>query len=171
VTSKDNKVGAPIAVEPCASIVLHSKCLGAVVRQGSIIRIDHDDQRCRRRQVAGEPAGRIATGVGGIWLVNRGASSPGSIDTNEPWRGHIAGGASSIVLATALWVTSGIGNRLTRVNPQNNEVIEAIGVGRSPGGWRPQTAVDAQPGRRLGVAPESTNKVVARSRSMQRRRR
>ncbi|HEX8027419.1 MAG TPA: hypothetical protein VF491_03110, partial [Vicinamibacterales bacterium] len=41
--------------------------------------------------------------------------------------------ASAIVFANdALWVTSG-GNRLTRVNPNNNEVIESIDVGPKAG--------------------------------------
>ena len=46
---------------------------------------------------------------------------------------HVPGGAAAVLFhGDALWVTSGIGKKLTRINPNNNEIVEAIDVGPEP---------------------------------------
>jgi len=56
-------------------------------------------------------------------------------DTNAPVaESYVAGGARAVVAGEgALWITSEEGDRLTRVNPHNNEVVETIAVGPKPG--------------------------------------
>ena len=102
--------------------------------------------------------GRIAAGIGSIWVVTdrKGIVTRIDPDTNQPVAEiSIAGGAAAVLFHDdALWVTSGSGKKLTRVNPHNHEIVEAIDVGPKArqlavGGRR---RLDAQPGRRVGHA-------------------
>ena len=80
--------------------------------------------------------GRIAAGIGSIWVVTdrKGVVTRIDPDTNQPVAEiHVAGGAAAVLFhGDALWVTSGGGKKLTRVNPHNNEIVETIDVGPKP---------------------------------------
>ena len=70
----------------------------------------------------------------GIWLVLSPFIFRGTEAVGEWSAIHVAAGAASAVLANdALWVTSGGGKHLTRINPHNNEIVETIEVGPNPG--------------------------------------
>ena len=163
VEAKDNRISAPIAVgaTPCASLAVAFTSVWVPSCGDRIIaRITPSDLKVSAKAAiaVADPDGRIAAGVGSIWVITdrKGIVSRLDPDTNAAVAEiHVAGGAASVVFASdALWVTSGGRNHLTRINPHNNEIVETIEVGPNPGtgGRRRRGGVDAQPGQWLGDA-------------------
>ncbi len=141
VDAKDNSVGAPIAVgtQPCASLVVAfasvwvPRCGG-----GSIARVDVKTMQvdATLKIAVADGDGRIATGVGSVWVITdrKGVLSRIDPDTNKSVAEvYVAGGATAVAFGEdALWITSDNG-KLTRINPHNNEIVEVIAVGPKPG--------------------------------------
>ena len=141
VGAKDNKVSAPISIgtTSCASLVYAFTSVWAPsCTERALVRINPADLKGAAKAdvgVAGED-GRIAAGVGSIWVITdrKGVLTRIDPDTNQPVAEiHVPGGAAAVLIhGDALWVTSGTGKKLTRVNPNNNEIVEAIDVGPEP---------------------------------------
>ena len=141
VEAKGNKVGTavPVGANACASLVVAFTSMWAPsCGERAIARISPADSKVTAK-VAIEAAtadGRIAAGVGSIWVVTdrKGVVTRIDPDTNLPVAEiNIAGGAAAVLFHDdALWVTSGSGRRLTRVNPHNHEIVEIIEVGPKP---------------------------------------
>ncbi|MGE0812340.1 MAG: hypothetical protein AB7O28_00535 [Vicinamibacterales bacterium] len=86
---------------------------------------------------AADPGGRIAAGVGSLWVAS---DRRGVVSRVDPEGGavvaevRVAGEPSSIVAADdALWITSAAGDALTHVNAHTNAVVETVKVGPRPG--------------------------------------
>jgi streptogramin lyase len=142
VEAKGHRIGAPIAVgaTPCASLAVAFTSVWVPACGDRIIaRITPSDSKLSAKAAiaVADPDGRIATGVGSIWVVTdrKGIVSRIDPDTNAAVAEiHVAAGAASAVFAgDALWVTSGGGKHLTRINPHTNEIVETIEVGANPG--------------------------------------
>jgi virginiamycin B lyase len=141
IEAKDNRISAPIAVgaTPCASLaVAFASVWVPACGDRTIARIAPSDLKvfAKAAIAVADPDGRIAAGVGSIWVVTdrNGIVSRLDPDTNAAVAEiHVAGGAASVVFASdALWVTSGGRNHLTRINPHNNQIVETIEVGPNP---------------------------------------
>lgn len=158
VDAKDNSVGSPVAVgaQPCASLaVAFDSVWVPVCGSGAVARADVKTMKVATtlKIAVADGDGRIATGVGSVWVITdrKGVLSRIDPDTNTAVAEiYVAGGASSVVFSDdALWVTSEDGNpstplgaspsttlrkrRLTRINPHNNEIVEVVEVGPKPG--------------------------------------
>lgn len=141
VGAKDNKMSAPISIggKPCASLVsAFTSVWVPSCGDRTVVRINPADLKVTAKagvEVA-DGDGRIATGIGSIWVVSdrKGVLTRIDPDNNQPVAEiHVPGGAAAVLFhGDALWVTSGIGKKLTRVNPNNNEIVEAIDVGPEP---------------------------------------
>ena len=141
VGAKDNKVSAPVSIggKPCGSLASAFKSVWAPsCGDRSVIRINPADLKVTGKtevEVA-DADGRIAAGIGSIWVVTdrKGVVTRIDPDTNQPVAEiHVAGGAAAVLFhGGALWVTSGAGKKLTRINPNNNEIVEIIDVGPDP---------------------------------------
>lgn len=142
VGAKDNKVSAPVQIAgmPCGSLVaaFSSIWVPSCAEERSLVRIHATDLKATAKVDLGvaDGDGRIASGVGSIWLVTdrKGILTRLDPDTNKPIAEiHVDGGASAVLFhGDALWVTSGAGRKLTRINPHNHEVVEIIDVGPQP---------------------------------------
>ena len=142
IEAKGNRISAPIAVgaTPCASLAVAFTSVWVPACGDRIIaRITPSDLKVSAKAgiAVADPDGRIAAGVGSIWVVTdrKGIVSRLDPDTNAAVAEiHVAGGAASVVFASdALWVTSGGRNHLTRINAHNNQIVEIIEVGPNPG--------------------------------------
>lgn len=142
VEAKGNLVGAPITVgaAPCASLVVAFTSVWVPLCGDRIIaRITPSDSKVSAKAViaVADPDGRIAAGVGSIWVITdrKGIVARLDPDTNAAVAEiHVAAGAASMAFASdALWVTSGGRNHVTRINPHNNQIVETIEVGPNPG--------------------------------------
>lgn len=144
VDAKDNKPGQPIAVgaQPCASLVVAFDSVWVpLCGDSSIVRADVKTLKVAAtlKMAVANGDGRIATAVGSVWAITdrKGVLSRIDPDTNIPVAEiYVSGGATAVVFgADALWITSEDGKAgwLTRVNPHNNEIVEAIEVGQKPG--------------------------------------
>lgn len=142
VEAKDHRMSVPITIgaTPCASLAVAFTTVWAPsCGDRHITRITPSDLKpsAKVAVAVADPEGRIAAGVGSIWVVTdrKGIVSRLDPDTNATVAEiHVAAGAASAVLAgDALWVTSGSGKHLTRINPHNNEIVETIEVGPNPG--------------------------------------
>ncbi len=142
VDAKDNRIGAPIAVgaKPCASLVAAFTSVWAASCGDRVIaRITPSELKVSAKAAiaVADPDGRIAAGVGSIWVITdrKGVVARLDPDTNAAVAEiYVAGGAASVIFASdALWVTSGARNHLTRINPHNNQIVETIEVGPNPG--------------------------------------
>jgi virginiamycin B lyase len=141
VDAKGNKVGTavPVGANACASLVVAFTSVWAPsCGDRSVARINPADSKVTAKadvEVA-NPDGRIASGIGSIWVVTdrKGVVTRIDPETNQPVAEiHVAGGAAAVLFhGDALWVTSGAGKTLTRVNPHNNEIVETIDVGPEP---------------------------------------
>jgi virginiamycin B lyase len=141
VDAKGNKVNPaiPVGANPCASLVVAFTSVWAPsCGDRAIARINPADSKVTAKAVveAATADGRIAAGVGSIWVVTdrKGVVSRLDPDTNLPVAEiNIAGGAAAVLFhGDALWVTSGEGKTLTRVNPHNHAIVEIIQVGPKP---------------------------------------
>jgi virginiamycin B lyase len=141
VEAKGNKVGTavPVGAQACASLVVAFTSVWAPsCGDRTVVRINPADLKVTAKagvEVA-DPDGRIASGIGSIWVVTdrKGVVTRIDPDTNQPVAEiHVAGGAAAVLFhGDALWVTSGAGKTLTRINPHNNEIVETIAVGPEP---------------------------------------
>ena len=141
IDAKDNKVGTPVSVggQPCASLVsAFTSVWVPSCGARAVSRINPADSKVTAKadiEVA-NAEGRIAAGVGSIWVVSdrKGVVTRLDPDSNQPVAEIIiAGGAAAVLFHDdALWVTGGAGKKLTRVNPHNNEIVETIDVGPAP---------------------------------------
>lgn len=140
VGAKDNKLSAPVSIgKPCASLVsAFTSVWVPSCGDRTVVRINPADLKVSAKagvEVA-DGDGRIATGLGSIWVVTdrKGVLTRIDPDTNQPVAEiHVAGGAAAVLFhSDALWVTSGAGKKLTRINPNNNEIVEAVDVGPEP---------------------------------------
>lgn len=84
-----------------------------------------------------DPAGRLAAGVGSVWVAS---GKTGIVSRIDPDSGQVvaelrvAGEPSSIVFAEdALWITSAAGDVLTHVDAHTNTVEDTVKVGPRPG--------------------------------------
>ena len=143
IDAKSNAPGAPVAVggPPCASLAW---AFGSVW----VPRCEAPPQLARFDAAKGTPgaavalgpseaAGRIAAGVGSVWVASdaRGVVSRIDPDTNAVVAEiHVAPRPSSLLLdGDALWVTSADGDVLTRISPHSTEVGETVKLGTRPG--------------------------------------
>ena len=183
-----------VGAQPCASLVVAFDSVWVpLCGAGTVARVDAKAPKVTATlttKVAGSD-GRIATGVGSIWAITdrKGVLSRIDPDTNTAVAEiYVAGGATAVVFGNeALWITSACesggpprvgadgagnpfvgvacsGNRLTRVNPHTNEIVETIEVGPKPGrlavGEGGVWTLNRGNGTVTRVDPE-TNKVVA----------
>jgi len=141
VDARDNRVSAPIQVgaRPCASLVAAFTSVWVPACGDRVVaRINPVDSKVTGKAdiEVGDAAGRIASGIGSIWVVTDRKGVVTRLDpaTNQPVAEiHIPGGAAAVLFhGNALWVTSGAGKTLTRVNPNNNEIEKIIDVGPQP---------------------------------------
>ena len=195
VDAKDNTAGAPIVigVQPCASLAVAFDSIWVpMCGDRSLVRVEAKAPRVAATLATpvANGDGRIATGVGSIWVVTDRKGIVSRIDpaTNAPVAEiHVAAGATAVAFGeAALWITStcegggtpvsGGGNPfsgvacnvLTRVNPHTNEVVEEIAVGPKPGRltvgeggvWTLNRGIGGQGSTVTRVDP-ATNKVVA----------
>lgn len=138
IDAKDNKAGTPLlaGASLCGSLVASFSSIWVPsCGDRTVIRVNAADRKITAKvdiEVA-DAAGRIAAGIGSIWVVSdrKGIVTRIDPDTNQPVAEiNIAGGAAAVLFHdNALWVTSGSGKKLTRVNPNNNEIVETIDVG------------------------------------------
>ena len=141
IDAKANKVGTSVTVggQPCASLVsAFTSVWVPSCGARAVARVNPVDSTVSARadiEVA-NAEGRIAAGIGSIWVVSdrKGVVTRIDPDTNQAVAEIIiAGGAAAVLFHDgALWVTSGSGKKLTRVNPHNNEIVETIEVGPTP---------------------------------------
>jgi YVTN family beta-propeller protein len=173
IQAKDNAAETPIVVgaQPCASLIVAFDtvwiplCGDRVIARPSV---KDKAPPAKVRMAVADADGRIATGVGSVWIVSdrKGVLSRIDPDTNQSVAEiYLSGGASSIAFGEdALWATSEDGNLLTRVNPHNNEIVERIVVGPKPGrlaiGEGAVWTLNRGDGSVTRVDPK-TNKVVA----------
>jgi streptogramin lyase len=143
VDGKTNAVGTPVAVggTPCATL---ASAFGSVwvPRCGASARLTRVDPAKGAVTATldigpADPAGRIATGVGSVWVASdaRGVVSRIDPDTNAVV-GEVFLAAQPAALwleGDTLWVTSATGDGLTRVNPHSAEVGDTVKVGARPG--------------------------------------
>jgi streptogramin lyase len=138
IDAKDNKAGAPVSIgaSPCGSLVAAFSSVWAPSCGDRVVsRVSTADRKVTAKADIGvaDPSGRIAAGIGSLWVVTdrKGIVTRIDPDTNQAVAEiNIAGGAAAVLFHdNALWVTSGSGKKLTRVNPHNNEIVEAIDVG------------------------------------------
>jgi streptogramin lyase len=141
VGAKDNKVSAPVSIggKPCASLASAFASVWAPsCGDRTLVRINPADLKVTGKAVVeiSEADGRIASGIGSIWVVTdrKGVVTRIDPDTNQPVAEiHVTGGAAAVLFhGDALWVTSGAGKKLTRIDPNNNEIVESIDVGPEP---------------------------------------
>ena len=138
IDAKDNKAATPLPVGAslCGSLVAaFSSIWVPSCGDRSVVRVNPADRKVTARadiEVA-DAAGRIAAGIGSIWVVTdpKGIVTRIDPDTNQAVAEiSVAGGAAAVLFHdNALWVTSGSGKKLTRVNPHNHEIVETIDVG------------------------------------------
>ena len=142
IAAKDNSISAPIAVgaAPCASLaVAFTSVWVPSCGDRFIARITPADLKVSAKVAiaVADPDGRIAAGVGSIWVVTdrKGLVARLDPDTNTAVAEvYVPAGAASVIFAgDALWVTSGARNQLTRISPHNNQIVETIEVGPNPG--------------------------------------
>ena len=151
VGAKDNKLSPPVSIggKPCGSLVSAFTSVWAPsCGDRTVIRINPADLKVTGKadvEVA-DADGRIASGIGSIWVVTDRKGVVTRIargrylyqrregSTNQPVAEiHVLGGAAAVLFhGDALWVTSGSGKTLTRINPNNNEIVELIDVGPEP---------------------------------------
>ncbi len=141
VGAKDNKVSPSVSIggKPCGSLVSAFTSVWAPsCGDRTVVRINPADLKVTGKadvEVA-DADGRIASGLGSIWVVTdrKGIVTRIDPDTNQPVAViHVLGGAAAVLFhGDALWVTSGSGKTLTRINPNNNEIVELIDVGPEP---------------------------------------
>jgi virginiamycin B lyase len=138
IDAKDNKASAPVPVGAslCGSLVsAFSSVWVPSCGDRTVSRVNPADRKVTAKADIGvaDAAGRIAAGIGSIWVVTdrKGIVTRIDPETNQPVAEiNIAGGAAAVLFHDdALWVTSGSGKKLTRVNPHNNAIVEAIDVG------------------------------------------
>jgi virginiamycin B lyase len=141
IDAKGNKVGTaiPVGANPCASLVVAFTSVWAPsCGDRAMARINPTDSKVTAKAAIGPATadGRIAAGVGSIWVVTdrKGVVTRLDPDTNLPVAEiNIADGAAALLIhEDALWVTSGSGKKLTRVNPHNHDIVEIIDVGPKP---------------------------------------
>lgn len=141
IDAKDNRISRPIAVgaSPCASLVAAFTSVWAPSCGDRVIaRIAPAELSvpAKAAVAVADPDGRIASGIGSIWVVTdrKGVVARIDPDTNTAVAEiYVASGAAAVLFASeALWVTSGGGRHLTRINPHNNEIVETIEVGPNP---------------------------------------
>ena len=141
VDAKGNKVGGavPVGADACASLVVAFASVWAPsCGDHAIARVSPVDAKVTAKAAVGAAAadGRIASGVGSIWVVTdrKGVVTRIDPDTNLPVAEiNVAGGAAAVLFHDdALWVTSGGGSKLTRVNAYSHEIVESIEVGPKP---------------------------------------
>jgi virginiamycin B lyase len=173
VEAKDNTVGPPITVgrQPCASLVVAFESVWVpLCDEHAVARVDIKERKVSatlKTNVASAD-GRIATGVGSLWILSdrKGVLSRIDPEINAPVAEiYVAGGATAVAASEdALWITSENGNRLTRVSPHSHETIETIEVGPKPGrlavGEGGVWTLNRGDGSVTRVDP-ATNKVVA----------
>ncbi len=107
VEAKDNRISAPIAVgaTPCASLVVAFTSVWVPSCGDRIIaRITPSDLKVSAKAAieVADPDGRIAAGVGSIWVITdrKGVVTRLDPDTNAAVAEiHVAGGAASVVFA------------------------------------------------------------------------
>lgn len=141
IDAKTNVAAAPLAVgkEPCASLVVAFDSLWVpLCGDRTIARVDTTAGAVTASVPVAIAAadGRIATGVGSIWIVTdrKGSVARVDPDTNRTVAEvYVPRGAGAIEAGKdALWITSEEAGRLTRVSPHTNEVIAEIAVGPKP---------------------------------------
>jgi streptogramin lyase len=142
VGAAGNDVAAPVLVgqRPCASLAAVAGHVWVpLCAHHRIARIDEKTSGVGtpvELDVA-DAAGRIAAGVGSLWVASSGR---GIVSRVDPDSGQVvaeirvAADPSSIVFADdALWITSAAGDLLTHVNAHTNQVVETVKVGPRPG--------------------------------------
>jgi virginiamycin B lyase len=143
VDARTSAAGTPIPVggSPCASLALDFGSLwvplcGATPR---LARVDpaKGTVTATLEVGPGDAGGRIATGVGSVWVPSDAAGVLSRIDPDTNGvvaEIYVAGRPSSAVLdGDALWVTSAAGDVLAKVSPHSTEVGETLKVGGRPG--------------------------------------
>jgi virginiamycin B lyase len=141
IDAKDNRMHPGVAVgsNPCASVVAAFTSVWVPSCGDRVItRISPADLKVTATAAAAVavPEGRVAAGVGSIWVVTdrRGGLTRIDPDTNAAVAEiYVPRGAAAVVFAgDALWIASGDGKHVTRVKPHNNEIAETLEVGPSP---------------------------------------
>jgi virginiamycin B lyase len=143
VEAKTNAVGTPVPVggAPCASLAVAfgSLWVPRCAPAPRLVRVDTAKGAVSATLEIGpsEAAGRIATGVGSVWLASdaRGVVSRIDPDTNGVvGEVFLAGQPAGLLLeGDTLWVTSVAGGVLTRVDAHSAEVGDSVTVGAAPG--------------------------------------
>lgn len=142
IEAKGNVAGPPVPVgaQPCASLVV---AFGSVwiplCGDQALARLDPKEQKVASTSPlpVASPDGRLASGVGSLWVVT---DRTGVLSRIDPETGgavaevYLPRGAAAVASGKdALWITSAEAGRLTRVNPHNTQVEDIIAVGPSPG--------------------------------------
>jgi streptogramin lyase len=142
VTVADNAAAAPVLVgqRACASLAIAAGALWVpLCEHQRIARVDEKTSGIGVpvELAVADPGGRIAAGVGSLWVAS---AARGIVSRIDPESGEVvaeirvAAEPSSVVFADdALWITSAKTDLLTHVNAHTNEVVETVKVGPRPG--------------------------------------